>query len=245
MKRFTILSAAAFSSIFVAPMFTPCQKISAEIIYDCEIKSFPSESLKDYVLKFTYIDTSILVSTDSVGGFIKECYSFPSWMDAVKYWYDKNEFNIEIAKRGDIKPFYLDPSAEGTIRVNLPEEEGDDYRIENNLFVDYSSVLYHNGDGVRGYDSFPTFLTMAIIVGNRIKITDFSIGDKSTNVVAALLPGYEMNLSNLKEVSIRRTAINNPIDYMNGSFYDDVSLTFESDTLKMINIYDGEWLTVF
>lgn len=246
MKRFTKYFVVTLCIIFfISPIILPCQKISAEIIHDAEIKSIPADSLKDYVLKFIYNDTSILVSADSVGGFLRECYIFPTWMDAVKYWYDKDEFNIELNKRGDIPPFYLDPSAEGTIRINIPECEGIDYLRENNLFVDYSSILYHNGDAVREYDSFPTVLFLAIIVGNHLKITEFSIGDHTKNVVSALRLPDKMSSENLENVLIRRTGKNTPLDYSTGSFFDDVNLTFESDTLKIIQIHAGEWLTIF
>lgn len=245
MNRFTKTLAVTLSIIFfVSPIFLPCQKISAELIHTEEIKSFPADSLKKYILKFIYNDTSILVSADSVGGFLRECYVFPTWMDAVKYWYDKDEFNIELNKRGDISPFYLDPSAEGTIRINIPECEGIDYLRENNLFIDYSSILYQNGDAVREYDSFPTVLFLAIIVGNRIKITEFSIGDKVETVFSSLRLSYKLPSKNLKKVLIQQ-AKPSSYDFWNESFFDLVNLVFESDTLKMIKINDGEWLTDF
>lgn len=230
--------------IIISPIFTPCQNVTAQIIGTDEIEKLPADSLKDYVLKFIYNDTSILVSADSVGGFLRECFVFPTWMDAVKYWYDKDEFNIELNKHGDIPPFYLDPSAEGTIRINIPECEGIDYLRENNLFIDSSSILYHNGDAFRDFDYFPTVLSLAIIEGNLLKITEFSIGDKSEDVISDLNMPYKIPSENLKNVLIDRVGLN-IFDFTNESFIDNVNLVFEADTLKMILIDDGEWLTDF
>jgi len=55
---------------------------------------------------------------------------------------------------------------------------------------------------------------------------------------------YKIPSENLKNVLIDRIGLN-IFDFTNESFIDNVNLVFESDTLKMILIDDGEWLTVF